>query len=40
VDPIRKGFDYHYGYNCMRHAHNYFPPFLREDGEKVMRLPL
>lgn len=35
VDPIRKGFDYHYGYNCMRHAHNYFPPFLRENGMKV-----
>lgn len=35
VDPIRKGFDYHYGYNCMRHAHNYFPPFLRENGLKV-----
>lgn len=36
VDAIRKGFDYHYGYNCMRHAHNYFPPFLRENGLKVM----
>ncbi|MEM9161408.1 MAG: arylsulfatase, partial [Verrucomicrobiota bacterium] len=37
VDPIRKGFDYHYGYNCMFHAHNYFPPFLRENG---LRVPL
>jgi len=36
VDALRKGFDYHYGYNCMRHAHNYFPPFLRENGLKVM----
>jgi arylsulfatase A-like enzyme len=35
VDPLRKGFDYYYGYNCMRHAHNYFPPFLRENGLKV-----
>ena len=35
VDPLRKGFDYHYGYNCMRHAHNYFPPFLRENGLRV-----
>jgi len=35
VDPIRKGFDYHYGYNCMCHAHNYYPPFLRENGMKV-----
>lgn len=32
VDPLRKGFDYHYGYQCMRHAHNYYPPFLRENG--------
>lgn len=37
VDALRKGFDYHYGYNCMRHAHNYFPPFLRENG---LRVPL
>ncbi len=35
IDPIRKGFDYHYGYNCMCHAHNYYPPFLRENGLKV-----
>ncbi|RMD84807.1 MAG: N-acetylgalactosamine-6-sulfatase [Lentisphaerae bacterium] len=34
-DPIRKGFDGHYGYNCMGHAHNYFPPFLIENGKKV-----
>jgi arylsulfatase A-like enzyme len=37
IDPLRKGFDYHYGYNCMYHAHNYFPPFLRENG---LRVPL
>ncbi len=37
VDPLRKGFDYHYGYSCMMHAHNYFPPFLRENG---LRVPL
>jgi len=35
-DPRTKGFDTHYGYNCMRHSHNYYPPFLREDGDKVM----
>jgi arylsulfatase A-like enzyme len=35
ADPLRKGFDCHYGYNCMRHAHNYFPPFLRENGTRV-----
>ncbi len=37
VDPLRKGFDYHYGYNCMCHAHNFYPPFLRENG---LRVPL
>lgn len=35
VDPIRKGFDYHYGYVLNGHAHNYFPPFLRENGLKI-----
>lgn len=35
IDPIRKGFHLHYGYNSMFHAHNYFPPFLIENGEKV-----
>lgn len=35
VDALRKGFDYHYGYNCMVHAHNYFPPFLRENGTRI-----
>ncbi len=35
VDPFRKGFDYHYGYVLNGHAHNYFPPFLRENGLRV-----
>jgi arylsulfatase A-like enzyme len=34
LDPIRKGFDSHYGYNCMKHAHNFFPPFLLDNGVK------
>ncbi len=33
-DALQKGFDSHYGYNCMRHAHNYFPPWLLENGRK------
>jgi arylsulfatase A-like enzyme len=33
-DALNKGFDEHYGYNCMRHAHNYFPPWLLENGTK------
>lgn len=35
-DAFKKGFDYHYGYNCMKHAHNYYPPFLIEYGDKVL----
>lgn len=35
VDPLRKGFDYHYGYVLNGHAHNYFPPFLRANGLRI-----
>src|SRR6188768_3220764 len=24
-DPLKKGFDHFFGYNCQRHAHSYFP---------------
>jgi arylsulfatase A len=34
-DPKRNGFDYHYGYVNMWHAHNFFPEFLYKNGEKV-----
>ena len=30
--PLKKGFDHHFGYNCQRHAHSYFPTFLYNDG--------
>lgn len=33
-DALKKGFDSHFGYNCMRHAHNFFPPWLIENGKK------
>jgi arylsulfatase A-like enzyme len=33
-DALKKGFDGHYGYNCMRHAHNFFPPWLIDNGIK------
>jgi arylsulfatase A len=36
--PLKKGFDHFYGYNCQRHAHNYFPEFLY-DNDKVVELP-
>ena len=26
--PLKKGFDFFYGYNCQRHAHTYFPTYL------------
>ncbi len=32
--PNRQGFDYFYGYNCQRQAHNLYPPFLWENEEK------
>jgi arylsulfatase A-like enzyme len=34
-DALKKGFDEHFGYNCMRHAHNFFPPWLIDSGKKV-----
>ena len=30
-DPLNKGFDRFYGYNCQRHAHNLFPRYLVDD---------
>jgi arylsulfatase A-like enzyme len=32
--PLKKGFDHHFGYNCQRHAHSYFPTFLYNDGKR------
>jgi arylsulfatase A-like enzyme len=32
--PLNKGFDHHFGYNCQRHAHSYFPEFLYNDGQR------
>jgi arylsulfatase A-like enzyme len=34
-DPKRKGFDYFYGYVQTGHAHNFYPEFLYENGERV-----
>jgi arylsulfatase A-like enzyme len=36
--PLKKGFDHFYGYNCQRHAHSYFPPYLFEN-DKRFELP-
>lgn len=35
--PLKKGFDHFFGYNCQRHAHSYFPPYLYSD-DKVVKL--
>lgn len=32
--PNKQGFDYFYGYNCQRQAHNLYPPHLWENGKK------
>tara|TARA_B100000579_G_scaffold117122_1_gene93970 strand:+ start:6257 stop:7783 length:1527 start_codon:yes stop_codon:yes gene_type:complete len=32
--PTNMGFDYFYGYNCQRMAHNLYPPHLWENSEK------
>lgn len=36
--PLKMGFDHFFGYNCQRHAHNYFPKFLYND-DKRFELP-
>jgi arylsulfatase A-like enzyme len=33
-DPMKKGFDHFFGYNCQRHAHSYFPTYLFRDAER------
>src|SRR4051812_36126642 len=34
--PNRMGFDYFFGYNCQRKAHEYYPEYLWRDDQKVM----
>ncbi|WP_236252895.1 arylsulfatase [Echinicola sp. 20G] len=33
--PNKRGFDFFYGYNCQRQAHNLYPKHLWKNGEKV-----
>jgi len=37
-NPLKQGFDRFFGYNCQRHAHSYFPPFLW-DNDRQIELP-
>jgi arylsulfatase A len=34
-DPLNQGFDFFFGYNCQRHAHNHYPTFLYRNRDKV-----
>ena len=34
-DPIARGYDRFFGYNCQRHAHSYYTNYLWSDREKV-----
>ncbi|SFO05025.1 arylsulfatase [Algoriphagus ornithinivorans] len=34
--PTNLGFDYFYGYNCQRQAHNLYPPHLWENETKIL----
>ena len=36
-DPLSQGFDRFFGYNCQRHAHNFYPRYLWSDREKVVQ---
>ena len=33
-DPLNQGFDHFYGYNCQRHAHDFYPTYLWRDRKK------
>lgn len=34
-DPLQRGFDRFYGYNCQRHAHSYWPGYLYDDATRI-----
>lgn len=34
-DPLRRGFDRFFGYNCQRHAHSYWPAYLYDDAARI-----
>jgi arylsulfatase A len=35
-DPNKQGFDHWFGYNCQRQAHEYYPPHLWRNADKVI----
>ena len=34
-DPLKKGFDRFFGYNCQRHAHSFYPGYLWDDDRRL-----
>jgi arylsulfatase A-like enzyme len=34
-DPLNQGFDRFFGYNCQRHAHSYYPPYLWSNDQRI-----
>ncbi len=34
-DPLQRGFDHFFGYNCQRHAHSYYPSYLWDDATRI-----
>ena len=34
-DPLARGIDRFFGYNCQRHAHSYWPDYLWDDGRRI-----
>ncbi|MCA8963627.1 MAG: arylsulfatase [Planctomycetes bacterium] len=34
-DPLHRGFNRFFGYNCQRHAHSYWPEFLYDDAKRI-----
>jgi arylsulfatase A len=34
-EPLKKGFDRFFGYNCQRHAHSFYPSYLWDDDKRI-----
>ncbi|MFT5127719.1 MAG: arylsulfatase A [Rhodothermales bacterium] len=34
-DPLNKGFDRFFGFNCQRHAHSFYPDYLWSDDKRI-----
>lgn len=34
-DPLQRGFDRFFGYNCQRHAHTYWPSYLYDNAARI-----